>query len=149
VFASDRSLANSLWSAARFLIHWPGSGMARSGSRCSSAFSDSLSGGGSADRSGAKAWPGCLLRNSESAATARLRRSAVFAADRVGRVVVAGQFTVGPDRAGPAPPVQTACLVVRDRAERSGCPGLGVLGSVFIDALLAASMAAAISITYC
>ena len=60
-----------------------------------------------------------------------------FGADRVGGVVVAGQFPPGADRRGPFLPVEPVQRVAGDRAERGGGPGRGVAGGVLADAVLA------------
>ena len=60
-----------------------------------------------------------------------------FGADRVGRVVVAGQFAPGADDGGSFLPFEPVQRVSRDRSERGGGPGRGVAGGVLADPLLA------------
>ena len=60
-----------------------------------------------------------------------------FGADRVGGVVVAGQFPPGADGGGPFLPVQPVQRVGGDRAEGGDRPGRLVLGGVLADAVLA------------
>ena len=71
-----------------------------------------------------------------------------FGADRVGRVVVAGQFPPGADRRGPFLPLEAAGRVGGDRAERGGGPGRGVAAACSPIRSLRASISAAISATY-
>ena len=56
-----------------------------------------------------------------------------FGADRVGRVVVAGQFPPGADRRGPFLPLKPTRRVGGDRAERGGGPGRGMVSGVLAD----------------
>ena len=60
-----------------------------------------------------------------------------FRADRVGGVVVAGQFPPGADGAGAFLPVQPVQRMLRDRSERVDGPGQGILGGVLGEAVLA------------
>ena len=60
-----------------------------------------------------------------------------FGADRVGGMVVAGQFPPGADRGGPFLPLQPVQRVAGDRAERGDGPGRGVAGGVLADPVLA------------
>ena len=60
-----------------------------------------------------------------------------FGADRVGGVVVAGQFPPGADGGGSFLPVQPVQRVLGDRAEGVDGPGRGVVGGVLADAVLA------------
>ena len=57
--------------------------------------------------------------------------------DRVGRVVVAGQFPVRADRGRAPLPLQPVHRMPGHRPERAGRPGQGVLGGVLADPVLA------------
>ena len=56
-----------------------------------------------------------------------------FGADRIVRIVVAGEFAPGADGGGPFLPLQPVRRVGGDRAERGGGPGRGVAGGVLAD----------------
>jgi hypothetical protein len=60
-----------------------------------------------------------------------------FGSDRVGGMVVAGQFPVRADRAGPLLPVPPVRRVRGHRSEGSHGPGQGMVGDVFADAVFA------------
>src|ERR1035441_9097617 len=60
-----------------------------------------------------------------------------FGADWVGGVVVAGQFAPGADGGGPFLPVQPGGGMTGNRAEGGQGLGLGMLGGVLADAVLA------------
>ena len=60
-----------------------------------------------------------------------------FGADRVGGVVIAGQFPPGTDRGSSFLPLEPVQRVFGDRAERGDSPGLGMSGGVLADAVLA------------
>ena len=57
--------------------------------------------------------------------------------DRVGRIVVTGQFPVRPDRGRAPLPLQPVHRMPGHRPERAGGPGQGVLGGVLADPVLA------------
>ena len=58
-------------------------------------------------------------------------------ADRVGRVGVTGQLTVGADRGGPLLPVPAGRGIIRDRAQGGDRPRQHADGGVLADPLLA------------
>ena len=58
-----------------------------------------------------------------------------FGADRLGRVVVAGQFPPGADGGGPPSPVQPVQRILGHLAKGGDRPGRGVLGGVLADAV--------------
>jgi hypothetical protein len=58
-----------------------------------------------------------------------------FGADRVGGVVVAGQFPPGTDGGGPPLPVQPVQRILGHRAQGGDRPGRGVLSGVLTDAV--------------
>ena len=60
-----------------------------------------------------------------------------FGADRVGGMVVAGEFPPGADGGGAALPVQPVQRVAGDRAQGADRPGQGVVGGVLADPVLA------------